>query len=183
MACAIEVRTLSEGCVSVVGSNTESLQQLANPGISLRRLRVRQHAISGAQPYSAPVRKRSEVAPVLGRDEKPESLDRVTRLANRIALLTFAFAFAFITGILAAAKFGGGDAHVVVRASSLVPLAVAMVLATRIRRLRAELRLDPGRVQGRSEPDRAALPATRRGARAGPPIPRNSAARETAKRR
>lgn len=117
---------------------------------------------------------------MISRDEELEIPDRLTRLANRIALLSFAFAFVFVAGILAAAKLGGGDAHVIVRAASMAPLAFALVLALRVRRLRAELGRELGRAKARPQPDRAGSPAARRGVRTvTAPVRDAAAARKT----
>lgn len=94
-----------------------------------------------------------------GHDRSEEPLDRtssVGTLANRVAILTFVTAFAFIVGLVAAPHALDGDVGVPARVAAALPLLFAGVAAAWTRRARTRLRnAGGGGPAGSAKPSRA----------------------------
>lgn len=73
-------------------------------------------------------------------DEPPAEVSEVTRLINRVAVLTFVTAFAFVVGLIALPKVFDGGAGALGRVLAGAPLVASIGLLAWVRRLRARLR-------------------------------------------
>lgn len=72
-------------------------------------------------------------------ERSAEAADDLTRLCNRIAVLTFAAAFGLVVGLVTLSTVLASDAAALGRIVASLPLLAAVAAALRVRRLRAEL--------------------------------------------
>lgn len=80
---------------------------------------------------------------------------RVSALANRVTILTFATAFTFLVGLVLLPSLGADRANAVIRVAAAAPLAIAGGFAVwtwhvraQLRRARTEFREPPGAPRG-----------------------------------